>query len=346
MTNGVDLRTAAAEFDRTAVADVESAAEDERKQVLSQFPLEEWAELPLERYALGQGAPPESGPTYCRLMEFGTPHLGSIKGGSAAKHIMYHHNSGEWRLAAPLRGMDPQEAWAKLRGQFVRAFDAVGAGDFEALDDLEVLWCGQTLVTKSLATYFPQHFLPIYAAEHLRTFVTLLGGEAQAGVPASRTNRQLRELVRTREEFEGWTGQEVMRFLYKHFNPRQRTIWKIAPGERGRLWEECRDGGFICVGWEELGDLGQYQSDTELKQALDAHWPRSSGGSLTLARRLLAFRDLEAGDRVVANRGMDEVLATGRVDDPRVRARHRRAHRSLCPRTYRPCWTPWSARGR
>lgn len=46
MTNAVDVRTAAAEFDRTSVADVESAAEDERKQVLAQFPLEGWAELP------------------------------------------------------------------------------------------------------------------------------------------------------------------------------------------------------------------------------------------------------------------------------------------------------------
>lgn len=104
MTNGVDVRTAAAEFDRSAVADAASAAEEERKQVLSQFPLEDWAELPLERYALGQAAPPGAGPTYCRLMEFGTPHLGSIKGGSAAKHIMYHHVSGEWRLAAPCVG--------------------------------------------------------------------------------------------------------------------------------------------------------------------------------------------------------------------------------------------------
>jgi len=312
----VDVRALAAEFDRGAVAEVESTVEDERKQVLSLFPLEEWVRLPLERYALGQVAPSGAGPTYCRLMEFGTPHLGSIKGGSAAKHIMYHHVSGEWRLAAPLRGMDPQDAWAELRGQFIRAFDAVRAGDFEALDDLEVLRFGPTLVTKSLATYFPQHFLPIYAAEHLRRFVTLLGGVAEADAPAWRRNRQLRELVLPREEFEGWSGQEVMHFLYAHFDPRpqQRTIWKIAPGERGRMWEECRDGGFICVGWDELGDLGQYQSDTELKRALDSHWPRGSGGSLTVARRLLAFRDLEAGDRVVANRGMDEVLATGTVN--------------------------------
>src|ERR1044072_4893083 len=110
MTGGAEVRAAAREFDRSAVAEVASAAEDERKQVLAQFPLAEWATLPLERYALGQSTPPGSGSAYCRLMEFGTPHLGSIKGGSAAKHIMYHHVSGEWRLAAPLRGMDPQEA--------------------------------------------------------------------------------------------------------------------------------------------------------------------------------------------------------------------------------------------
>ncbi|MEU1516892.1 AAA family ATPase [Streptomyces sp. NPDC005811] len=315
MTDAMDLQTAAAAFDRSSTPETETAAEDERKQVLAQFPLEEWATLPLSRYALGQGAPSGSGPTYCRLMEFGTPNLGSIKGGSAAKHIMYHHNSGEWRVAAPLRGLEPEDAWRELRGQFVRAFEAVAAEDFDVVDDLDVLRFGPTLVTKSLAVYFPEHFLPIYAAEHLRKFVALLGGTAQSDSPAWHTNRRLLQLVRSRPEFDGWSRQEVMRFLYERFNPRpqQRSIWKIAPGERGRLWDACRDGGVIRVGWDELGDLGQYQSDTDLKQALDAQWPRSSGGSLTLARRLLAFRDLEAGDRIVANRGVDEVLATGTV---------------------------------
>lgn len=309
------MRTAAGQFDRTAVAEMESAAEEERKRVLSEFPLEGWKTLPLERYALGQPAPAGSGPTYCRLLEFLTPKLGSIKGGSAAKHIMYRHNSGEWRLAAPLRGRETQDAWSELREQFVKAFNAVGSNDFEALDDLEALRFGPTLVTKSLATYFPEHFLPIYAGEHLRRFLTRLGGSAQGDAPAWRSNRRLLELVRSREEFEGWTGQEVMHFLYDQFDPRprHRTIWKIAPGERGRLWDECREGGFICVGWDEVGDLALYQSDTDLKQALDARWPGRSGGSLTLARRLLAFRDLEESDRIVANRGVDEVLATGTV---------------------------------
>ncbi|MFD7446300.1 AAA family ATPase [Streptomyces sp. NPDC059909] len=316
MSGGVDVWTAAGEFNRGAVAEVESAAEDERKQVLSLFPLEEWGTLPLEHYALGQASPSATGTTYCRLMEFGTPRLGSIRGGSAAKHIMYRHNSGEWRLAAPLKGMDPRDAWERLREQYVQAFEAVAAGDFEALDELDVLRFGPALVTKSLATYFPEHFLPVYSADHIRKFLALLGGASEAGSPAWRSNRTLLAVVRSRPEFEGWTSYEVVRFLYGAFDPRprQRTIWKVAPGARGRRWEECRDGGFVCVGWDELGDLSQFQSDTEVKEALDTRWPGSSGGSLTLARRLLAFRDLEAGDRLVANRGVDEVLATGTVN--------------------------------
>jgi 5-methylcytosine-specific restriction protein B len=316
MTDALDVRAAAAEFDRGALADAQSNAAEERTQVLSLFPLEGWASLPLERYALGQALPAGSGPTYCRLMEYGTSHLGGMKGGSAAKHVMFFHRSGEWRLASPLRGMDPQAAWRELRGQFVRAFEAVSEGDFDAVDELEALRYGPALVTKSLATYFPEHFLPIYSSSHLRTFMTRLGGTSEADAPTWRSNRQLLDLVRSREEFQEWTGQEVMRFLYKYFDPRprQRAIWKIAPGERGRLWDECRDGECIRVGWDELGDLGQYENDIELKQALDAHWPRSSGRSLTLARQLLAFRDLEAGDQVVANRGVSEVLATGIVE--------------------------------
>ncbi|GLX47330.1 hypothetical protein Shyhy01_02800 [Streptomyces hygroscopicus subsp. hygroscopicus] len=146
--------------------------------------------------------------------------------------------------------MEPQEGWEELRGQFVQAFEAVGAGDSDAVDDLEVLRFGPTLVTTSLATYFPERFLPIYAAEHLRRFITLLGGSAQTDAPAWRSNRRLPERVRSRPEFDGWSGQEVMRFLYLKFDPRprQNTIWKIAPGERGRLWKECRDGAVIRVG--------------------------------------------------------------------------------------------------
>jgi hypothetical protein len=31
--------------------------------------------------------------------------------------------------------------------------------------------------------------------------------------------------------------------------------WKIAPGEKGRKWTGCRDGKFIAVDWDYIGDV-------------------------------------------------------------------------------------------
>ncbi|AUG75578.1 5-methylcytosine-specific restriction enzyme subunit McrB [Kitasatospora sp. MMS16-BH015] len=277
-----------------------------------------WAELPLERYALGLDRAAADGPSFCQLLEFGTPKLGSIKGGSAAKHIMYRHHSGEWRLAAPLQQAGThQAAWERLRSQFTAAFDAAGRGDFDALDDLELLQYGPALVTKALAVYFPEHFLRIYSAAHLRRFIELLGGVPQRNMPAWQANRLLRDLVLKHPAFEDWSMDEVATFLYESFDPRprQRTVWKIAPGDKARLWQDCLDGGFICVGWDGTGDLTQYEGEEDLRAELDRLPDAKPRGSLLAARRLLDFRDLEPGDVVIANRGKSEVLGLGTVTD-------------------------------
>lgn len=33
------------------------------------------------------------------------------------------------------------------------------------------------------------------------------------------------------------------------------SYWKISPGEQAKLWPQCRDGGYITIGWNDLGDL-------------------------------------------------------------------------------------------
>src|SRR6266511_6390596 len=81
-------------FDRASIAAALTEAEAERDMVLEKFPIAGWPELPLERYALGQEI---SEDTYCRLLEFRTPYLGSIRGGSSRKLIIYkHRNKPGW----------------------------------------------------------------------------------------------------------------------------------------------------------------------------------------------------------------------------------------------------------
>jgi 5-methylcytosine-specific restriction protein B len=309
-----------ANFDREAAGRAADRAEEERRRVLEEFPLEIWAELPLERYALGPAAYGGPGYSFCRLMEYSTNAFGSIRGGSAAKHIVYQHRTGEWRIVpSALRGLSVREAWAAVRTEFVTAFGAAYEKAYERIDELESLSYGQALTTKALAVYFPGEFLPIFSASHVRHFTTLLGGQPQreysSGVRTWRANRELLELVRKTPQFEGWRLHEVMQFLYAFHDPRpkDRLVWKIAPGERASLWDDCLTHRRIRIGWDEVGSLGQYESDQELKEALDTYWPHSTGGNLRLARQLLAFRDLESGDLIVANRGKSEVLAVGTV---------------------------------
>ena len=114
MTSLPGLSEKIAGFDRDAAKTERIAADQARQQITVKFPLAGWPHLPLERYALGLGLPEMA---YCRLLEFGTPSLGSISGGSAAKHIMFRHNTGVWRMAGPLRGLDPHEAWERLRAR-------------------------------------------------------------------------------------------------------------------------------------------------------------------------------------------------------------------------------------
>jgi 5-methylcytosine-specific restriction enzyme B len=45
-------------------------------------------------------------------------------------------------------------------------------------------------------------------------------------------------------------------------------VWAMAAGERARFWPEFQREGLIAMGMADLGDLGEYESKEEIKQAL------------------------------------------------------------------------------
>lgn len=104
--------------------------------------------------------------------------------------------------------------------------------------------------------------------------------------------------------------------------------WKIAPGENAWQWEECLNGGFIAIGWEELGDisgLNRAEFDTR-RDELIAQYPEK--WTKTGVNQVWVFRQIQKGDRIIANRGTQEVLGIGTVTDsyyfvPNVRHGHR-----------------------
>lgn len=82
--------------------------------------------------------------------------------------------------------------------------------------------------------------------------------------------------------------------------------WKIAPGEDADQWAKWHEDGFIAIGWNKLGDLTnvtheEFKRLAEEKEASSQVWK---------------FRNIEVGDRVVANDGFFRVLGIGTVTGP------------------------------
>ena len=93
--------------------------------------------------------------------------------------------------------------------------------------------------------------------------------------------------------------------------------WKIAPGKSAWQWDECRDGGFIAIGWEELGDIAHLtraEFETKRDELIAEHddWRAPVGPN-----QVWTFaHEIRQGDIIVANKGKTSVLGIGSVSGP------------------------------
>lgn len=98
--------------------------------------------------------------------------------------------------------------------------------------------------------------------------------------------------------------------------PNGRRYWKVAPGEKAFNWDNCRNGGFISMGWEKFGDLSLLTKDefNELSELLAAQDDEYSPGGTP---QLWTFaHNIRRGDMILANKGLTQVLGVGRVTGP------------------------------
>ena len=307
---------AIAKTQREPLAAEVAGAEAERADLLQRFPREGWETVALADYAIGQE---DSANTLCRLLEFQTPHMGSIRGGSARKLIIYKHkNKPGWYYPAPDYS-DENDAWENVRAAFIRAFDLADEGRWEEIEGVEELQPGPALLLKLLYLYFPEQIVPICSQDHLRHFLRILGRpEAEdQSLGAVQLNRSLLGALRQREELADWDTKELERLLYDNFDPSPPRMFKIAPGHDAKYWDDCLSGGYICVGWDDVGDLRDYESkDSYLERFRKVHPLGSPSKSTEKANEVWRLIELRPGDLIVANKGTSQILGVGTVVEP------------------------------
>jgi 5-methylcytosine-specific restriction protein B len=201
-------------------------------------------------------------------------------------------------------------------------FQRADSGDWSQIDKISALIGGRAIRMKTLSTYFPNDVLPIHSYAHLVHFLNRVGQDGKrlaSELEVVGLNRALLETLQAIPELNGWTTGQMERFLYWWASPSEgRNIVKIAPGENGRFWEDCLNNGYICVGWDAVGDLEEYTDYDAFYARFVTHYPYDGNASQARkkANELWTLNVLEPGDIVIANRGVSEILGIGEVIEP------------------------------
>lgn len=100
---------------------------------------------------------------------------------------------------------------------------------------------------------------------------------------------------------------------FSEAEPPTKNIWMIGCGAGGEKWPEFREGGFVAVGFEGLGDLRSFKSREEIAEALRAaDGSEGSKKNDTLAAWQFTH-DIRPGDLVIAKQGTRKIFGIGEV---------------------------------
>lgn len=283
------------------------------QEFLVKFPLERLQEMGLEQYALGlqpQGS-------FSWWLEYNTIPLGSIKGGSANKHIIYYKKKeGEWFY--PEHFENEEDAWLQLRADILKTIEAMGKEDYTPIDSENLLSRGSMLRGKISYMYHPDKLMPIYQEFHLKQFLKELGVDEE--LLKSRDtlllNRLLHNELYKNESLQQYNEVLLADFLYSHFM-QQEFVYKIAPGDNAGNFRNCVENSFISLGWADLGNLTQYNDFNELKSAFTnkGYYNQNKSTITRKANEVWDFYNLQPGDRVIANNGVSQIVGIGTVNE-------------------------------
>ena len=113
-------------------------------------------------------------------------------------------------------------------------------------------------------------------------------------------------------------------------------VWAIAPGKGARLWRDFHEHGIAAIGWDDLGDLSEYES----RDAIHSSLIENGAGQNPYHQSLAVWEfvhEMKIGDVVLAKRGSSTVLGWGTVTGEYAHESERAEFRNLRTVDWHPC---------
>ena len=96
----------------------------------------------------------------------------------------------------------------------------------------------------------------------------------------------------------------------------EEQYWLIAPGENAKKWDEYSKSGEIGIGWEELGNIGKYDSDYDSLQNdyIKIYQSANDNYRGSSPKQIWDFyKKIEIGDIIFARKGVRQIVGMGKV---------------------------------
>jgi len=187
----------------------------------------------------------------------------------------------------------------------------------------------------------PDDYVPIKIS-YFRDLATEIGHE----LPKGRPNPKKMDLVwqwmrcfqEALEEYSPSDWIDVHSFIWtvcpgtyvNDVPPEKGKYWAIAPGRNAEFWDDFKENSVIAIGWDELGDLSQYNSKEEVRTRIQQHY----GSETSKTNDALACYEfahvIQPGDFVFAKKGRSTIIGFGKIlsgyiyDNTRSKFQHTR----------------------
>ena len=288
-----------------------------------EFPIEKLRNLTLEEYTnLNKDN------SFCYWIETKTRSLGSIKGGSSYKFGIFRYNKITSQDNDKY-AYDNQYAWysrlgdnknivfEKIKYSIIKVATFARNGEFNKIDDVKNL--GDAFKWKIAFLYSDEALINIYDKKWLINISNVLGGNFNKKSKISDLQKFLLSKREVKDIFEyGHELWEMREGQKQSINPQipgnKSRIWLYAPGDGASEWQRCLDTSTICLGWDELGDYRQFNSQEEIRNKLREYFKNPNGSFKNDSLAVWNFLNtIKPGDVIIAKKGLYKILGYGEI---------------------------------
>ena len=260
--------------------------------------------------------------SFCYWLESKTVELGSIWGGSSYKFGIYRYDKRpdnpsvvvsdeEYAWYKKYNASNRDEAFEIVLKAIVTIAESALSGNLEAIEEENTF--GNVVKWKIAFLYANEMLLPIYKRDMLEKAASKLGYSDSAKAKIYELQHFLMSQKGGKDLFDFY--DELLAIIEAEPSNKKTKVWLFAPGENACMWDECKESQTMCLGWDLIGDLSEFNNKEELTKALQVAYQKEDASFKNDSLALWQFvHDIHPGDIVYAKKGINKIIGRGVVE--------------------------------